>query len=227
MINLRFIKLIIDLISIGLAYVFSATTAGYTQAWIAKKMGDDTPEQAGFLTWNPLVHVDPIGAFFLLSMGIGWMRFIPIDPSAIRGRWRLAAVYFCNLVVYLLIALCALVILLRIFGLSMLGHAIPISLETLQAAYPETSSLMLSFALVLLDTLYLGIVFAVLYFVIDGFRFLLLVASNDTDRLQEGDMLSFIIPFILIVLVAPTLRVYAIYAVSLAAYYIAHILGAG
>jgi hypothetical protein len=233
MINVRFIESIIGIITMAIAYILSATTAGYVQAWIAKKMGDDTPEQAGFLTWNPLVHIDPLGAFFLLSMGIGWMRYMPINQNAIRSRLGLAAVYFSNVIVYLSIALISLIILLRVFGLRMLDIAMAmilnrtISLTALESFYPNVGSFSLVIALILVVGCYLSVMFAVLYFLIDGFRFFLFVISPELDWVQENDILGFIIPIILIVIFAPTMRMYVVYGISMIAYYIAHLLGAG
>ncbi|MBR2284446.1 MAG: site-2 protease family protein [Ruminococcus sp.] len=47
----------------------------------AKWMGDDTAEQEGRITLNPLVHLDPIGALAMLLIGFGWGRQLPINPA--------------------------------------------------------------------------------------------------------------------------------------------------
>lgn len=233
MVNLRFIESVIQIIALAVAYIFSATTAGYVQAWTAKKLGDDTPEQAGFLTWNPLVHIDPIGAFFLLYMGVGWMRYMPLNPQAIKSKIGLAVVYFSNVFVYLVIAFVSTLLLLLIFGLGMLELAMTmilggsISLAALEGFYPDTSSFVLAIALILVVCAYLSVMFAVLYFLIDGFRFFLLTMSAEYDWLQENDMLGFIIPIVLIIIFAPLMRMYVVYGISFVAYYIAHLLGAG
>lgn len=71
-----------------LAYIVSATLAGAFTAWVAKKMGDLTAEYAGFLTLDPLVHIDPIGAIVLVLLKFGWGREIPIDIYAIKPPLR-------------------------------------------------------------------------------------------------------------------------------------------
>ena len=53
--------------------------------------GDMTPEWAGHMTWNPLVHVDTWGWIAFALIGIPWGR-MPIDPSRIRGRYGLSFV---------------------------------------------------------------------------------------------------------------------------------------
>jgi Zn-dependent protease len=44
-------------------------------------LGDDTAQQAGRLTLNPLKHIDPIGFIFLLVAGFGWAKPVLIDSS--------------------------------------------------------------------------------------------------------------------------------------------------
>ena len=72
-------------------------------------MGDDTAEELGFLTLNPLNHIDMVGlvVLFLFSdtirmvfsglfggrsvpiyVGFGWGRQVPVDVSRIHGRYR-------------------------------------------------------------------------------------------------------------------------------------------
>lgn len=43
------------------------TCRGFFQALIAKLMGDKTPEQDGFISLNPLVHIDFIGILVILG----------------------------------------------------------------------------------------------------------------------------------------------------------------
>ena len=44
----------------------------YAHAWVADKLGDDTPRNEGRLTLNPLKHIDPYGMILLLVAGFGW-----------------------------------------------------------------------------------------------------------------------------------------------------------
>ena len=46
----------------------------YAHAVAAKRMGDNTAENLGRLTLNPLAHIDPIGALFLILFGFGWAK---------------------------------------------------------------------------------------------------------------------------------------------------------
>lgn len=91
------------------------TWRGFFQALIAKLMGDDTAQQDGFLTLNPLVHVDlfgilaMIGIFFVLGglfssvlpwsvlliiilvLGVRWTIPVPIDESKFKN-YRLGGI---------------------------------------------------------------------------------------------------------------------------------------
>ena len=65
-------------------------------------MGDDTGEQVGFSTVNPMVHISPFWVFILLiipDIPFGFGQYIPINPGAIQGKWRrlkLACAYFSD-----------------------------------------------------------------------------------------------------------------------------------
>ena len=52
----------------------------FAHAGAAYVLGDKAIKQRGRLTFNPLAHVDPIGALCLLLFGFGWARPVPIDP---------------------------------------------------------------------------------------------------------------------------------------------------
>lgn len=50
----------------------------YSHARAAYALGDDTAANAGRMTLNPLVHIDPYGAIMLLLVGFGWAKPIPV-----------------------------------------------------------------------------------------------------------------------------------------------------
>ena len=52
----------------------------YAHAWMADRLGDDTPRREGRLSLNPLKHMDPIGILMLLFVGFGWGRPVSINP---------------------------------------------------------------------------------------------------------------------------------------------------
>ena len=48
-------------------------------AFVADKLGDDTPRYSGRLTLNPIKHFDIIGAVCMLLLGFGWAKPVPVD----------------------------------------------------------------------------------------------------------------------------------------------------
>ena len=52
----------------------------FAHAFVADKLGDDTPRREGRLTLNPLGHLDPIGSLLLLFAGIGWGKPVHVNP---------------------------------------------------------------------------------------------------------------------------------------------------
>lgn len=61
------------------ALVFSLSFHELAHAFVAYKLGDPTAKMQGRLTLNPLVHLDPWGAFLLLFIGFGWAKPVPIN----------------------------------------------------------------------------------------------------------------------------------------------------
>lgn len=68
-----------------LALVFSLVLHELGHAYAAYAFGDETAKRQGRLSLNPLVHLDPIGTLFLLLVGFGWARPVPIYPPHFRN----------------------------------------------------------------------------------------------------------------------------------------------
>jgi Zn-dependent protease len=82
MLNLSPLSLIGNLITL----IISLTIHEFSHAWMAVRLGDDTPRLAGRLTLNPLKHLDLIGSLMLLVAGFGWAKPVPINPYALKQR---------------------------------------------------------------------------------------------------------------------------------------------
>lgn len=52
----------------------------FAHAFVADKLGDDTPRRQGRLSLNPLDHLDPIGSLLLLFAGFGWGKPVEVNP---------------------------------------------------------------------------------------------------------------------------------------------------
>ena len=50
--------------------IIAMTFHEFAHAWMATKLGDDTPRLQGRLNLNPLSHTDPVGLLCLILVGI-------------------------------------------------------------------------------------------------------------------------------------------------------------
>lgn len=61
------------------AVLVAITFHEYAHAWVADRLGDETPSMQGRLTLNPLAHLDPVGTVLLVFAGFGWGKPVEID----------------------------------------------------------------------------------------------------------------------------------------------------
>ncbi len=64
----------------------------FAHAWVATRLGDDTPRLDGRVTLNPLAHVDWLGTVLLPAVTslvgggfLGWGRAVNTNPNRLRG----------------------------------------------------------------------------------------------------------------------------------------------
>lgn len=81
--------------------IVSVALHEWGHAWMADKLGDDTPRRQGRVTLNPVAHADPIGTLALplisalLSAGsgrmggFGWGKPVQWNPARINRKWRM------------------------------------------------------------------------------------------------------------------------------------------
>jgi Zn-dependent protease len=58
----------------------------YAHAWAASKLGDRTALQRGRLSFDPMRHLDPMGALCLVLFGFGWAKPVPVNPWYFKNR---------------------------------------------------------------------------------------------------------------------------------------------
>ena len=101
------------------ALIFIFTFHNFFKAWLATKLGDDTPARAGFLTLNPVPHTDLVGTiilplvFILMKSPIvlGWPRMVPINFYGLKNPTRAAiTVSLSSIGFYFLISILAVVL---------------------------------------------------------------------------------------------------------------------
>ncbi len=66
--------------------VYAITIHEFAHVLAAKLQGDDTGEQLGRLTLNPLAHLDPIGTLLIFFIGFGWGKPAPYNPNHFSDR---------------------------------------------------------------------------------------------------------------------------------------------
>ena len=81
------------IVNVSLLWLLTAPHE-FAHAWVATKLGDDTPTREGRVTLNPLAHVDWIGTALLPAITslfgggfLGWGKPVNTNPS--RLRWGL------------------------------------------------------------------------------------------------------------------------------------------
>lgn len=69
--------------------IVAMTFHEFAHAWIATKLGDDTPRLQGRLNLNPMSHIDPVGIICLVLLGFGWGKPVQINPRNFNGKYSL------------------------------------------------------------------------------------------------------------------------------------------
>jgi len=60
----------------------------FGHAFVAYKLGDQTPKIQGRVTVSPLAHMDPIGFIALIFIGFGWGVPVEINPNNFKNPRR-------------------------------------------------------------------------------------------------------------------------------------------
>ena len=111
-ISVQYAEVLVAKIVLLISYFITIPIVGWVRAWVAQKMGDDTPEQLGFLTINPMAHISLLWVCFIMFLtDFGFGKYIPINPLNIHGRWRparLVAAYLSDAFASIVLAFLAL-----------------------------------------------------------------------------------------------------------------------
>ena len=70
--------------------IVAMTFHEFAHAWMATKLGDDTPRLQGRLNLNPMSHIDPVGIICLALLGFGWGRPVQINSRNFDGKYSLS-----------------------------------------------------------------------------------------------------------------------------------------
>jgi hypothetical protein len=236
MITVRNAEFLISFMTFFLAYAIATTIAGAFRAFVAKKMGDDTAEDAGFLSLNPLIHIDLVGTVFLLIFYFGWGRYVPINPSNIHGiyrRYKILIAYLSDTFAYFISALVSIILLIIVLGPRMLliAQQMLICAQNMSHLYlihacPTMSSLAVTLSFIVISFVYFNVLLFVLSLILNVFILMsYFMMERSTHYFTYNYYLIFLIPIIFILLFSQPLRLLAIYVISVVGYSISCLLG--
>lgn len=75
-----FAEFIISFFSIVFVVFCTMPIHEFAHAFVATKLGDQTPRLQGRLTLNPMAHISPIGALMILVAGFGYAKPVGVNP---------------------------------------------------------------------------------------------------------------------------------------------------
>ena len=182
--RLEIIKGLQLLIIAFISYIITIPFAGWFESYIAKKVGDDVPEQSGFLTLNPLEHFNVFG-FAAVVWGIflehllpfrfipGWGRYIQLVPDNIYGayyRLRVLIEYMSRSVAHFILLVTSVVIMMLLCGAS---H-VHVDMYGVGAMVAQNApSMKMVFVSLLLFMVQQNLMLFVIHFIIGIFKYLI------------------------------------------------------
>ena len=105
-----------ELILTVLAIVPAMCFHEYAHGWVSYKLGDPSPKYDGRLSLNPLRHIDPIGALFLIIFNFGWAKPVMVNPRYYKNpKQGMALVALAGPVANFILALVCLIVTNVIF----------------------------------------------------------------------------------------------------------------
>ncbi|QQR53538.1 hypothetical protein IPH25_01580 [bacterium] len=150
MVDVKTIELLIRLISFSFAYVLVSTIPSAIRSRVATYFGDDTSEQLGLSSFNPVNHLDIVGFLVLMFSTvwgslIGWGRNLITNPFGVYGPYKklkLIVIYYTDVVVHFLMACIGIIIFVVIFKNHVKDFAYFISVdEYMPSVAPDISGL--------------------------------------------------------------------------------------
>ncbi len=79
---------VMELLQRLIIVIIALTFHEVAHGWVAKKLGDNTADERGRLSLNPLCHLDPIGFLCMLLFRFGWAKPVPINVRNFKNPRR-------------------------------------------------------------------------------------------------------------------------------------------
>jgi len=234
MLNIKSAEFIVWFITFFTAYLITITFSGYFRAWVNHKFGDDTAAEQGYLSLNPLAHIDPFGLLTLFLFNVGWGQQIPVNSYLLGGAHRplkLATAYLSGVIAHLVQAIVALVLLLLLFDKNIVILAEQIiryramSHILVASAYPTAPSLFISIAFILIALIYLNLILSVLSFIMNGSTVGLLLFAERSPQSSLANPYAVIgLPILLLLFFYDPLQELGLYIITCGGFLLAKIL---
>ena len=78
--SLSFQEAIMQVLAICMIVFLVMPLHELAHGFIAYKLGDNTAKNMGRLKFNPMAHIDKVGAIMILLLGFGWAKPVPVNP---------------------------------------------------------------------------------------------------------------------------------------------------
>lgn len=86
--GINFINVLVELLASLMVIIVVLPFHELAHGFVAYKLGDDTAKRANRLTFNPINHLNYLGAFCLILVGFGWADPVPVDPRNFKHPKR-------------------------------------------------------------------------------------------------------------------------------------------
>ena len=238
MITIKVVEFAVDCVILFMAYCLVVSIAGFFKAWAARLVGDRTAYEFGFMTFNPLAHIDFVGMVCLFLIRFGWGKFVPVNPFNIsepRKTPKIIFAFLADVLAYVLISIASMVALIAFWGFEpiskLLGYVVQggLSLGVASIIFPNSPSIVVVLALVLFAAMYLSIALSVLNLLVSGFtlsRVIFLGSGRFVSRMENYSVFTqLFLPMILIFLLSGPLRIVLLYMIATIGQFIALMFG--
>ncbi len=213
-ISVQYAEVLVAKIVLLISYFITIPIVGWVRAWVAEKMGDDTPEQLGFLTINPMAHISLLWVCFIMFLtDFGFGKYIPINPLNIHGKWRparLVAAYLSDAFASIVLAFLALFCFVLFFGADpsiFFRSFFNLRGAVGYPAYSVTSSTGIATGLLLMSFVYFNSMLAAFNIIVNLFYLgFFYFVDNAQSRAQHVEWIMLIGPLILIVVFFGTVQ---------------------
>lgn len=83
--SLSFQEAIMQVLAICMIVFLVMPLHELAHGFIAYKLGDNTAKNMGRLKFNPMAHIDKVGAIMILLVGFGWAKPVPVNPRNFKN----------------------------------------------------------------------------------------------------------------------------------------------